>query len=187
MKSTGFVRSLSLVVAVVLLGAVQARAQDPRIQIGHLDRLADTAVSVIDVTVDRMLLQLAARFLNPKRSPDEAKIKELVEGLEGVYVKRFEFEREGEFSPSDVDLIKSQLSGPSWSRVVGVRSKKDGRLIDVYLMAEGSVIKGLAAVATERKALTVVNVIGPIDVEKLSQLEGKFGIPKLDIEAFGTR
>ncbi|HET9531045.1 MAG TPA: hypothetical protein VFQ92_11885, partial [Blastocatellia bacterium] len=63
------------------LGATVAYVQNPKIQIDHLDKFNSTASEMIDVTVDEKLLQLAAKFLNPKRSPDEAKIKELIEGL----------------------------------------------------------------------------------------------------------
>ena len=48
-------------------------------------------------------------------------------------------------------------------------------------MSEGSLIKGIAVVAAEPRELTVVNVVGPIDVERLSRLEGQFGIPPLEL------
>jgi hypothetical protein len=49
-------------------------------------------------------------------------------------------------------------------------------------MSEGSVIKGLAVLAAEPKALTVVNVIGSIDLAKLRDIEGKFGIPRFGLD-----
>ena len=178
-------KSTRLVFLSVMLSvcALPAYGQDAaRLQIGNLEKFAAKAVETIDVTLDESLLKLASKFLNEKRSPDEAKIKEVVAGLKGVYVKRYVFDKEGEYSGADVEGIRSQLNAPGWSKIVGVRSKKAGSVnVDVYIMYEGSVIKGLAALATEAKALTVVNIVGPIDVEKLSQLEGKFGIPAFEI------
>ena len=43
-------------------------------------------------------------------------------------------------------------------------------------------ISGLAVLATQPKELTVVNIIGPVDLSKLSELEGQFGVPELGIE-----
>jgi hypothetical protein len=43
-------------------------------------------------------------------------------------------------------------------------------------------IGGLAIISAEPRQLTLVNIIGPIDLEKLSQLQGQLGIPKLDID-----
>ena len=36
---------------------------------------------------------------------------------------------------------------------------------------------------SEAKELTVVNIVGPVDLEKLSKLEGQFGVPELGIES----
>ena len=176
------VRAIALGSLLSVLAAAPAYAQDPaKIEMSHLDRFADRADKVINVTVDQQLLQLAGSFLNPKRSPDEAKIKELILGLKGIYVKRFEFEKEGAYTLADVDSIRTQLNGPGWVKVADVRSKHEGNY-DVVLMSEGSVIKGLVVLAAEPKAFTVVNVVGPIDVAKLGELEGKFGIPHLGLE-----
>ncbi|MEW6209870.1 MAG: DUF4252 domain-containing protein [Acidobacteriota bacterium] len=166
----------------VMLAALPAEAQDARLKIDHLDKFSEKASELIDVTVDENLLQLAAKFLNPKRSPEEAAIKELISGLKGVFVRRFAFQNEGEFTREDVESVRSQLHSPGWSRIVGVRSRKKTVIdVEVYIMTEGAIIKGLGIIAIEPKALTVANVVGPIDLEKLSQLEGKFGIPRFDL------
>lgn len=175
-------RALAVGSLLLITGAVTAYGQDPaKIDMSHLDKFAERADKVIDVTVDEQLLRLAASFLNEKRSPDEGKIKELILGLKGVFVKRFEFEKEGEYTMADVESIRSQLNSPAWSRIANVRSKREGNY-DVSIMSEGSVIKGLAVLAAEAKAFTVVNVVGPIDLAKLSELEGKFGIPHFGLE-----
>ena len=174
-------RAVAICTALSFFAAVPAYAQDPaKIDMSHLDKFADRADKVINVTVDEQLLRLAASFLSDKK-PDEAKIKELILGLKGVFVKRFEFEKEGEFTLADVESIRSQLNSPGWSNVANVRSKREGNY-DVALMSEGSVIKGLAVLAAESKAFTVVNIVGPIDLAKLAELEGKFGIPRFGLE-----
>lgn len=175
------IRAIAVCSTLFFFAAIPAYAQDPaKIDMSHLDKFADRADKVINVTVDEQLLRLAASFLSEKK-PDEAKIKELILGLKGVFVKRFEFEREGEFTLADVDAIRSQLNGPGWSNVANVRSKREGNY-DVALMSEGSIIKGLAVLAAESKAFTVVNIVGPIDLAKLAELEGKFGIPRFGLE-----
>lgn len=177
-KSMG---ALAFCSALAFCAAAPAYAQDhAKIDMRNLDKFADRADKVINVTVDEQLLRLAASFLSDKK-PDEAKIKELILGLKGVFVKRFEFEKEGEFTLADVESIRSQISGPGWASVANVRSKREGNY-DVSIMSEGSVIKGLAVLAAESKAFTVVNIVGPIDVAKLAELEGKFGIPHFGLE-----
>jgi hypothetical protein len=167
-------------VLVTLGAAATAGAQNPRIQTSQLDALAAKASQTVDVNIDERLMQLTARFLSSK-DDDEAKVKELVNGLKGIYVKSFEFENEGQYTEADLEGIRSQLRNTAWNRIVNVNSRKEGS-VEVYLMKTGEEISGLAVLATDPKEITVVNIIGPIDLEKLTQLEGQFGIPELEIE-----
>ena len=96
-------------------------------------------------------------------------------------MKSFEFESEGQYTDADLENIRSQLRNPAWSRIINARSKKDGS-IEVYLMHTGAQISGLAVLATELKEITVINIVGPVDLEKLTQLEGEFGIPELGLK-----
>ena len=157
-----------------------ARAQDARLQIDHLNRLADKAAEVVEVTLDERSLRLASRFLS-SNNPGEARVKEIVSGLKGVYVRVFEFEKPGEYSSSDLEQIRSQLRQPGWDKIVGVVSNRGGSNVDVHLKYQGDQVVGLAIVAADPKELTIVNIVGAIDLEKVRQLEGQFGIPKLDL------
>ncbi len=166
----------------VLAALPAARAQEPaRLEIGHLEKLADKAAEVVDVTLDAPMLKLASRFLGDK-DPEEKATRDLIKDLKGIYVKSFQFDKEGEYSQADVDQIRAQLRAPAWSRIVGVRSKREHENAEVYLMGEENNIKGLAIIAAEPKELTVVNIVGPIDLDKLSRLEGHLGMPKLELE-----
>ena len=49
-------------------------------------------------------------------------------------------------------------------------------------MLTGDKVGGLAVIATDDREFTVVNIVGTVDLEKLAQLEGQFGVPDLGIE-----
>lgn len=170
----------SLALLLTLGISVSAGAQNARIELDQLDHLGAKASETVDVNIDEHLMQLTAKFLSGK-DPDEVKIKELIIGLKGIYVKSFEFERDGEYLPADIESIRSQLRGPAWSRIVNVSSKKEGS-VEVYLMSNASQVGGLVVVAADLKELTIVNIVGPVDLDKLSQLEGQFGVPELGIK-----
>jgi len=176
-----FLRTPALVALFLIAPAVTVRAQDPRIQLSHLDHLATRASQTVDVSVDERLIQLAAKIFNDK-DEDEAQIKKLVSGLKGIYVKSFEFDNENEYSAADLDTIKSQLREPAWSRLVNVTSKREGN-VEVYVSLVGGTVNGLTVLSAEPKELTVVNIVGPVDLEKLAKLEGSLGIPDLGIKS----
>jgi len=187
MKSVLQTKFSALVIATLLIGsaAVAAKAQDSRLQLGSLDHLAAKASESVDVNIDGRLMVLASKVLSGD-DPDEKEIKQLVAGIKGIYVKSFEFENDGQFTAADVEAIRAQLRGPGWTRMVNITSKKEGS-VEVYLLMNGEQVGGLAVLSTEDRELTVVNIVGPVDIEKLGKLEGKFGVPDLGLGTSKTK
>jgi hypothetical protein len=184
---TFFQTSLKLASVLLLLfgGAViTAHAQGARLQMDQLDSLANKASETVDVKLDERLMATAAKIFSGK---DDVDIKEILKGLKGIYVKSFEFEKAGEYSPADVESVMSQLRGGTWSKILAVTSRKGGENVEVYLNTAGDQINGLAVLSIDPKEFTVVNIVGPIDLEKLSKLEGQFGVPDLGIERDKTK
>ncbi|MGH9769304.1 MAG: DUF4252 domain-containing protein [Blastocatellia bacterium] len=168
--------STALLAAVCV--ATPAYAQNARLQIDHLDKLFPKAVETIDVRVEGSLLLMASKFLRSDKA-DEAAVKEIIQALKGVYVKAVEFDKDGEYSEADVEAIRQQLAAPGWDRIVGVRSKRGGENVEVFLMINNdAVIEGVGVLISEPKQIMVVNVVGPLDPEKINNLRGQFGIPK---------
>lgn len=182
-KNNRFIRLLGVAIIAGLISG-SASAQEAKLNIGQLDKLAAKAAETVDVNLDEKLLQLASRFIN-SNNPQEASIKELIAGLKGVYVRVFEFDKPGDYAPADLEAIRSQLRAPGWTKIVGVISRREGQNVDVHLNMQGNNVVGLAIIASEPRELTLVNIVGPIDLEKLSRLQGQFGIPKLDLEQGG--
>ena len=169
-----------LVALLVVTTAFTARAQGSRIQMSSLDHLAPKASETVDVNIDERLMKMAAKVFSDKDA-DEKEVKELVAGLKGIYVRSFEFDADGQYSAADVELIRAQLRAPDWTRLVNVTSKKEGTF-EVYMLMNGEQIGGLVVLSAEDKELTVVNIVGPVDLEKLAKLEGQLGVPDLGIE-----
>lgn len=173
-----FSRMFGRIGMTLLWACLPVLAQNPRLQIQSLDKLANRASEVVDVTLDASTIKLASRFLK-----DDPETMQLVQNLKGIFVKVLEFDKPDSYAKADVDVIRTQLQTPDWSRIVSVQNKKEGEIVEVYLMTEGGTghTLGMAILATEAKEFTVVNIVGAIDIQKLSALEGKLGIPKLDL------
>ena len=145
----------------------------------NLDHLAAKASSAVDLSLNGSTLQFAAKFLDGN-DPDEAAVKKLIAGLEGIYIKNFEFRKDGEWSQADLDQVRAQLRAPEWSRMIGMKSAEEGETVEVFVRTEEKKVTGVAILAAEPRELTVVNIVGPVDLDSLSQLGGHFGVPKVD-------
>jgi hypothetical protein len=144
--------------------------------------LADKASESVTVTLDSNLLGLGCRFLNAEE-PDEAAAKKVCQSLTGIYVRKFTFDTDYAYPKADIEGVRRQLAAPGWSRIVEARSRKEQTDVDVYLLVDGGKARGLAVIASEPRELAIVNIVGNIDLEKLHDLEGQFGVPELQIES----
>lgn len=173
--------AIATALLVPIISIVPVAAQSARLKLPDLSQLASKAAESVDISLDPSMLGLAAKFMSAEDADDRA-MKEMLQNLQGVYVKSFEFDELNAYSKSDVDAIRQQLSGPGWNRLVGVKSKRDSADVDVFIFLTGDKPGGLAIVAAEPKQLTIVNLVGAIDLDRLRQLDGQFGIPNLGLE-----
>lgn len=169
-------RKWIITVALTLVVAVPAAAQKINLD---FPGLAERAEEVVDITLDASMLRMAAKFFSGKDA-DERALRDMVAGLDGIYVRSYQFAREGEYDRKLVDRVTAQL-GASWKPLVTVRSKKREN-VNVYANMRGESITGLVIISAEAREFTVVNINGPIDIDRLTALEGQFGIPELSKE-----
>ena len=149
-------------------------AQGARLQLDHLNKLADKAKETVDVTVDSAMLKETAGFL-AGRGSDTDKVHELMEGITGIYVKSFQFGVPDAYTDADVEIIRKQVSGSGWSRVVGIRGKSE--LTEIYFWKERDTNGGLVVISAKPNELTVVNIVGRVDLASLGAIGPM--IPKL--------
>jgi hypothetical protein len=164
-----------------VLAPAMAAAPAVPLTMPNFDSLAAKASDSVSITLDSALLGIAAGFLDSSK-PEDAAAKELIAGLKGIYVKSYTFDKDFAYPTGEVNSIRRQLAPPLWQRLVGVRSHKERANVDIYMAVEQGKANGLVIIASEPREFTVVNIVGSIDLQKLHQLEGKFGIPKLQLE-----
>ena len=171
----------ALALACALLWTSGAFAQTFTIP-DRIEKLSEKAKKSSNITLDGPLLKLAGAFLN-SNDKDERAAKEIVSKLKSIHVRKFEFEKEGEYSDADLDPIRSQLKSPTWSRIVEQRER--GEHTQIFVKIEKDRFGGLVILSAERRELSIVIIDGEIDPKEISALGGNFGIPK-DLPAPGT-
>ena len=164
-------------VPLILLLAFPAilRAQDLKLPPG-VEKLASKAKETVEVNMDGPMLHWASKFLSAE-DPEERKAAKLVANLKGIYVRSYEFSDEGAYTAADVEAVRAQFRSPEWSRVVGVRSERDGDNVDVFFKLENEKIAGIVIISAEAKELTFVNIVGPLEVDQLADLGVNLGFP----------
>ncbi len=168
--------SIALALLICCAFSLPVKAQEARLQLDQLNYLASRAKETVEVTMDRPAVQLVAK-LATLNGNERNKLRDLATRLQGVYVRGYEFEHEGEFSEADVEAIRVQLRAPGWQRLVQVRERGGGNN-EVYVMPRADVVEGIAIISAESKCLCVVNVIGSLSLDEFSLLDREFGVTK---------
>jgi hypothetical protein len=171
------IRSMMLL-ALTLTSAATMQAQSVKLDL-RFDDLEARAEETVDVNLDGPMLRLASKFLSSD-DPEEKNVQSIVSGLTGIYVRSYTFAQEGAYSRADVERVRGQL-GREWQRIVTVRSKKEEN-VDIYMVPNGNTTRGIVIIAAEPREFTIVQLIGSIDLDRLSSLEGEFGIPEMELQ-----
>ena len=173
-------RYLLVVVLICCFGiAGPAFAQDGRLQMGHLNKLAGKATEAVDVTFDEELLRTMATTRSAESS-NPAKFKAMLSRLQGVYVKGFRFDATGAYAEADVEALRAQFGGPGWKRIVSINNKRGRDNGELYLRFQGETLVGLTVLSATPTELYVVNAVGPIELDEISMEEGVRGLSRLD-------
>jgi hypothetical protein len=170
-----------ILLVMTLSGARAAGAAEARLALPEFRALEAKASETVNVTLDSSLINLAASFLDPAK-PEDAIARKAIAGLTGIYVRSFTFDADFPYPQQEVDAMRRQLSAPGWQRLVQVHNRKDHNDVDIYVSLDQSRANGLAIIASEPHEFTIVNIVGSIDLQKLHQLEGHFGIPKMELQ-----
>jgi hypothetical protein len=174
------IRYVVLSCALLLIPLVAA-AQPGRLVLPDFAGLAKKASQSVNISLDPPLLSLAAGILSADSNPNDAAVKDLITGLQGVYVRSYRFDHDGAYSKADVDAVRAQLAGPGWTPLVSTHDRAARSDVDIFIRRNGQRTEGMAIIASQPRALTIVNIVGPIDLAKLAQLQGHFGVPRIDV------
>jgi hypothetical protein len=178
MKSTAI---LTTILALGLAGLGRAAAQDQLPLPSPVEKqLAARAEHVTEVTLDKNMLAFASKFMDKDKSDDkdDQAARQMIQNLTGVYVRSYEFKDEHAYTADDIDSLRKYFESSDWSPMVRERTKGVAEGTDVYIKLVNGQMQGLFVLNAEAKELSLVLILGPIDINNLSKLGGNFGIPK---------
>ena len=151
----------TLLTATFVLALLPAGAQTLEI---NFDALSAKAKEKAEITLEGPMLTQALQM-----APD--KLKGAGANISRLLVRHYEFEQTGQYSDRDLEGVRKQVSnGTGWSRVLN--TKEEHESVEIYMLtSQSGKPGGFLLIAAEQKALTVVNVVGSIDLASLASLK----------------
>ncbi len=179
-------RSLMLVGALLLLARSRVRARTGSACSCPTSRpCRRRATQAVDVSLDpSMLRQLSGTVAN--NGGNAAAVNDVIQGIRAIYVRSYSFDKAGEYSAADIAAVQARLRAPEWQHAVSTHDLKQGNNVDIYIWRDGKRTDGVTIIAAQPRELAIVNIVGAIDLAKLAQLQGQFGIPQVGLRADGA-
>jgi hypothetical protein len=170
-------RVLAFLLVTATAASLTSAAQSmPQLLPASLEKdLAARAANVTEVTLGKNMLEFAAKFMNGKDA-DDAATRKLIMGLDGIYVREYEFEKPGEYSMEHVEQIRHAFQTPEWSTLVRERERKSGESTDIMMKMVNGESHGLFILSAEPKELSIILILGAINMDQLGKLNGVAGL-----------
>ena len=157
----------------IIMRSIVAEAQEETNIRGHITfDFPKTSEPNIEINLSEKLIRLVA-----KGAKNDQKAAELLEMLEGVYVRGYHS------SDADLDEVsryyKNKLKEEGWEVIAKV--KEDDDFFEVHTLFDQDIINGLFIMIAETEQTIFVNVFGRINPAQIGEL-----LDSLDVEDLGN-
>ena len=150
------------------------------VDLPDLQGLQHQATDSVNISLDPWLLGTMSAFMDDKDA-DSAAMKKMLSGIKSIQIRSFAFGTDFVYPASAIDGIRQQLSAPGWSKMVQVHNHKEREDVDIYLMMDQHRANGFALIASDPRQLTIINIVGSINMDDLPMLERHFHIPPVGL------
>ncbi len=173
-------------IAILLLGAavlaVPALAQTSPLPLpAPVEKeLAARAVRMSEVTLDKNMLGFASQAMEARhKDRDDGRARQLIGGLDGIYVRSYEFDKPGEYHDSDIEELRKHFETSEWTPIVRETDRKSGEISDVMVKMVNGQSRGMFILSAEPKELSIVLLLGNVNMDDLGALKGLSGLGAL--------
>ena len=160
-----------LILLLSVLGGCGMTAPHRNAGYADLDGLSMWDVdATMTLSIGRTLLKIASKSIE-----DDPKTKALLGQLDGVRVKLYEIEKDPLAVAEDLGEINARLNAEGWQQVVLVR--EEGETTYVLMKIIDARIAGITVLAADATEVVLVNVMGELRPEMLSDTMIALDVP----------
>lgn len=146
--------------------------------------LEERADEVLRVNLCGRPLEQAKRLLGLRKNVT-ASVRGLLSGLTAVYRRTYRFRR-AQASPDDLEPVHSQLAEDGWVPLIEQVDREKPESLAVYSRHQDQEMTGMTVVASDAGEVTVVKILGTLDLEALSAIGSGLGLPTMNLALRGV-
>lgn len=164
-------------VAVLFLGSLALTGQE--LDLSFLKGLEAKAKEATEINLGPEQIKLMMGF----SGEGSKELLGLGKSIERVQVKTLEFDKDGMYNIADMDNLRAKLKSPEFVPFISVKEKRG--FTEIVMRKGPKGMNGFVILAAEAREVTIVNIVGELDLASLGKLTGKFGIPNIQMGPSG--
>jgi hypothetical protein len=172
-----------LLIALSILAAPFASAQQPAGISQNLNDLANQPSTHMSMTFDRSMLRQAQSFI------DNTDFKRAAGALNSITVDTYHYHEPAFYTPETMGAIIATYHAAGWKHLVNANAtpaqsaQPRATMTDLWLHFNGAEIDDVTVLVRAPRDMNLIQVSGALRPLDLVHLSGHFGIPKVDPNA----
>lgn len=164
----------------VLTVVAMAQAQDAEGEAAlEFAALEDRADEVVKVNLWGRPLEHAKKLLGLRKNVTDS-VRGFMNGLTAVYRRTYRF-RGKDASKDDVEPVHRQLAKDGWVPLIETEDRQKPESLSVYSYSRDDEMTGMTVVSRGPDEITVLKIMGPMDLEALSAIGSGLGMPVMNL------
>ena len=164
----------------VLTVVAMAQAQDAEGEAAlEFAALEDRADEVVKVNLWGRPLEHAKKLLGLRKNVTDS-VRGFMNGLTAVYRRTYRF-RGKDASKDDVEPVHRQLARDGWVPLIETEDRQKPESLSVYSYSRDDEMTGMTVVSRGPDEITVLKIMGPMDLEALSAIGSGLGMPVMNL------
>ena len=141
--------------------------------------LEDKADEVVKVNLWGRPLEHAKKLLGLRKNVTDS-VRGFMGGLTAVYRRTYRF-RGKDASKDDVEPVHRQLAEEGWVPLIETEDRQKPESLSVYSYSRDDQVAGMTVVSRGPDEITVLKIMGPMDLEALSAIGSGLGMPVMNL------
>ncbi len=144
--------------------------------------LKGQADEVVEVNLDGEALEQGSKLL-AIRNGVSGSVKSVLGKIKGIYRKTYRFAAGNPYEQEAVSDIRDQMADDGWSPMIDVQNRQQNRGLTVYsyTSTDGSAPNGVTVISTDPGEVTVLNLVGDVDLDALADVGETLGMPAMNL------
>lgn len=145
------------------------------------EELKSQADEVVEVNLDGKTLEEGSKLL-AVRSGISNSFKSVLGSIKGIYRFTYRFALGNPYEIDAMENLHRQMTDGGWAPMIDVQNQKENTGLTVYsFTSEDDAPNGITVISNDPSEITVLNLVGDVDLEALATVGETLGMPVMSI------